>query len=120
MKKIAFIALMTIGVIPNTYADTIRTSDGISCSFDADDSPYEVESYIEQGDFNSNSNYNDMYTDSIQDDQRVGVKLTVKFGGPKRLNCDKLYQLELRSKSAKVAELEAKVKALEAAQDIKW
>jgi hypothetical protein len=122
MKKIiiAILAVFTFAACQPAVADTIRTADGISCSFDADDSPYEVETYIESGSDDYNNNYNDGYSNTDRDDHKVGVKLTYKFGGPKRLNCDTLYQLELRDKSAKVKQLEAKIKMLEAAQDIKW
>lgn len=113
------LVLSILFAIP-TWADTIRTADGISCSFDADDSPYEVEAYVEGGRDDYSSNYDNGYNNSDRDDNRVGLKLTYKFGGPDRLNCDTLYQLELRDKSAKVKQLEAKIKMLEAAQDIKW
>lgn len=112
--------LLSVLFATPAWADTVRTADGISCSFDADDYPYEVQAYIESGSDDYNNKYSDGYSSTDRDDQKVGVKLTYKFGGPKRLNCDDLYQLELRDKSAKVKQLEEKIKLLEEAQDIKW
>lgn len=123
MQKVLFpVALaLTLGiaVVSEVSADSIRTSDGISCSFDADDSPWEVEAYGENGreDYDYHGN---VPSGNQRDNNKVGVKLSYKFGGPKRLNCDTLYQLELRSKEAKVKELEAKIEALEAASNITW
>ncbi|CAL9980337.1 hypothetical protein VPHD479_0230 [Vibrio phage D479] len=119
MKKLLVALAITAFSVP-VFADSIRTADGISCSFDADDSPYEVEAYIENGDESYDSRYLDGYNASDRDDNKIGLKLTYKFGGPKRLNCDTLYQMELRSKEAKLRELEAKLAAIEAAQSINW
>ena len=42
------------------------------------------------------------------------------FGEQKKLDCNRLYNLELREKQAKVAELESKIKALELTNKINW
>lgn len=116
MKRL--IPLLFVFAAP-AMADSIRTSDGITCSFDADETPFELRTYGETG--SSDKAYNgDYWSKNNEDEFRAGVELTYRFGGPKRLDCDRLYQLELRSKEATVQELEAKVKALEAAQGIKW
>ncbi len=97
-------------------ADTIRTADGISCSFDADESPYEVSLYAENGALDEDSTAWDSNTDQTT----VGVQFTYKFGTPDRLDCGKLYNLELRSKEARVKELEAKLEALETVNAATW
>lgn len=117
MKRFLLLTLLLSNV---ALADSIRTADGISCSFDSDDSPWEIETYAETGRDDYDSTNSDYSNNSNSNDSKVGVKLTYKFGGPRRLDCNSLYQLELRSKEAKVKELEAKVKALEAASNIKW
>lgn len=119
MKKL-LLALIASAFATQSFADTIRTSDGISCSFDSDDSPYEVRTYAESGAYDSEQT-NDYY--SNQDDSRIGLEFTWKFGAPKRLDCDKLYALELRTKEAKVKELEKKVEMLESAaslSNVQW
>jgi hypothetical protein len=50
----------------------------------------------------------------------MGIRFSYKFGQQKSLNCNKLYNLELRAKKAKVLELEEKIKALEMANKINW
>lgn len=98
----------------------ITTSDGITCesTFEA---PYEIESYVEgsKNDYKSES-YEDGFDNNNDDSTTVGVRLSYKFGQQKSLNCNRLYNLELRAKSAKVKELEEKIKALETANSINW
>ena len=104
-----------------SYADSIRTSDGILCSFDSGDTPYELSTYIEQGNNDSNYDHQNQYnSDERYNETKGGVELTYRFGGPDRLDCGKLYNLELRTKEAKVQMLEMKLKKLEAMQDINW
>ncbi len=112
-------------------ADSIRTSDGITCSFDSDDKDYEVRAFVEGydngGDYLNNGlfsnkpieNYN-ISSDSSHGEIKGGIELTYKFGGPERLNCNKLYLMELREKELKLQQLEAKIKKLEAVGNINW
>lgn len=123
MKKLTLAVAIALFTTP-ALSDTIRTSDGISCSFDSDDSPYEVRTYAESGaNEYDQSGSNDYYNGYDGNDNRVGIEFTWKFGAPKRLDCDKLYALELRTKEAKVKELEKKVEMLESAaslSNVQW
>lgn len=104
------LSLLLITCLSTTaLADSIRTSDGISCSFDADDSPFKIETYTEK----DLSDYHGRDYETDQRESRVGFKLTYSFGGPSRLDCDKLYQIELRAKEARVKQLEQQIKAME-------
>ena len=106
-------ALLSTGV----FADSIRTSDGISCSFDAGDTPFEIIAYTEKdlADYDGENSYFNDNTES-----RIGMRLKYKFGGPKRLDCDKLYQMELRDKEARVRQLEEQIRAMEAVNSVDW
>lgn len=118
MKKLITLTLALFSSA--SFADSIRTSDGISCSFDADESPFEVSVYAENGTFDEDqeSGYGDYYSDSNQNS--VGIQFTYKIGTPARLDCGKLYALELRTKEARVKELEAKIAAFESASTVSW
>ena len=98
----------------------ITTSDGITCE-STSDSPYELESYVEgaNNDYNGDS-AEDGFDNNKDNTTTVGVRFIYKFGAQKSLNCNKLYNLELRAKEAKVKELEEKIKALESANSINW
>jgi len=117
MKYVLVLILLFTFTFSNT--NRITTSDGITCE-STNNEPYEVESYVE-------SNKNDLegsYTneqETINDNSTLfGVRFVYRFGGQKPLNCNRLYNLELREKEAKVKELEAKIKALENASKIDW
>ncbi|WP_422449400.1 MULTISPECIES: hypothetical protein [unclassified Endozoicomonas] len=118
MKKLIAIAAMTLSM--HVFADSIRTADGISCSFDADDSPWSVETYAEMGNDDYDNQYERGHNNSVRDNNKFGVKLVYKFGGPGRLQCNDLYQLELRDKEARVKQLEAKLKMYEKASNLAW
>lgn len=68
------------------------------------------------------SQYNDRYYDNnnFGGGNEVGISFKYEFGGPKRLDCSRLYDLILREKEAELKMLEAKIKALESASKIKW
>ena len=104
------------------YANTnrITTSDGITCE-STSDSPYEVETYVEgaNNDYDGDS-AEDGFDNNNDNSTTIGVKFIYKFGGQRSLNCNRLFNLELRAKEAKVKELEAKIKALESANSINW
>jgi len=118
MKTILILMLSVYFCLANT--NRITTSDGITCE-STSDSPYEVESYVEgaNNDFNGDS-AEDGYDKNKDNTTTVGVRFIYKFGAQKSLNCNRLYNLELRAKEARVKELEAKIKALESANSINW
>lgn len=113
MKTILFFLVLFPALV---LADTVRTSDGSSCSFDADDNPFKLKTYAEK----EVDNYDSSISYNSKSESAIGVSLEYTFGGPKRLECDRLYQLELRDKEARVKELEARVAALEAVNSVDW
>ena len=116
-QKVRFSLMLLALVSTGVLADSIRTSDGISCSFNSDDTPFEITAYTEKdlADYDGQNSY---YDDNTQ--SRIGLKFKYKFGGPKRLDCDKLYQMELRDKEARVRQLEEQIKAMEAVNSVDW
>jgi len=97
----------------------ITTADGITCE-STSESPYAIESYVESSKNDTNGEYQDDYENVDNNVSTFGFRFIYKFGEQKSLNCDRLYNLELREKEAKVKELEAKIKALESAKNINW
>ena len=118
MIRVILLLLLSIGA---AHADTVRTSDGSSCSFDSDDSAYEVSLYARSNNRDTRqNNFQNFHNNYNDNGEQIGIEFTYKFGGPKRLNCDSLYQIELRTKTAQLRLLEQKIKTLEKAQLIKW
>lgn len=121
MKKL-LIALMFVSSA--SMADTVRLSDGNSCSFDADDTPWEMSFYGE----NINKNNDGSFSGSEhqgqglydKDEFKVGTKLTYSFGGPKRLDCSKLYNIQLNTKDAELKLLQQKLQILQSNASINW
>ena len=120
---VAVVILVFAIIVPATsMADTIRTKDGITCTNLTDRSPLRIETYantaLGNGDSRSVYAYRDYRTN--KNDYKVGVKLNYYFGAPKPLECSRLYELELRSKEARLEELEAKIDLLRAGSNITW
>lgn len=106
-------------VSPLSLADSIRTSDGTSCTSDTNNSPFEVETYVEGG--NSQDEYfNSINSMNQSNNNQAGIKLTYRFGGPKRLACDKLYKMELETKRLELQLLRKKLKMMEAGKAANW
>ena len=106
----------------NALADSVRTSDGVSCSFDANSNPYEVSADI--GKTNDDAEYwqrgaMGSRADS-SDEMEYGLTFTYKFGSPKQLDCNKLYQIELKEKTLRTKLLEKKLELMEAGAKINW
>lgn len=118
MKYILILFMSITALFSNT--NRITTSDGITCE-STSESPYELESYVEgsNSDYESDS-FEDGYDNNDDNNKTMGIRFTYKFGQQKSLNCNRLYNLELRAKKAKVLELEEKIKALEMANKINW
>jgi len=118
MIRVILLLLLSIGA---AHADDVRTSDGSSCSFDSDDSAVEVSLYVRSTNRDTRQNdFNNFHNNFNDNGEQIGIEIKGKFGGPKRLNCDALYQIELRTKTAQLRLLEQKIKTLEKAQLIKW
>ncbi len=116
--KVIFILISFLSLLfSNT--NRITTSDGITCE-STSESPYEVESYVENSKNDLEGEYSSEFEKVDNKISTVGIKFTYKFGEQKSLNCNRLYNLELREKTAKVEELEAKIKALQSANKINW
>lgn len=124
IKNIKIVVVLTcLYLAPfSVQADTVRTKDGVSCSNSPSKSPLHMETFIDtklgSSDSSSASEYRSYK--SSDDDHRAGVRFKYYFGAPKPLNCDKLYQLELRSKQARLDEMEAKIELLKAGSNITW
>ncbi|PTP50621.1 hypothetical protein [Vibrio splendidus] len=118
--KLKFICVFVVILPFDVMADSIRTSDGTSCSFDTSSSPYQLKAYIENGSDTSNEYSSGYSNDSYQDDRTVGIEFTYKFGGSDRLDCGKLYQLELETKLLELQIMKERATKLEAAQSIDW
>jgi hypothetical protein len=118
MKSILILFISITALFSNT--NRITTSDGITCE-STSDAPYEFESYVEgsNSDYDSDS-FEDGFDNNDNNNKTMGIRFTYKFGQQKSLNCNRLYNLELRAKKAKVLELEEKIKALEMANKINW
>ena len=117
MRYLLFIILISSYNFANT--NRITTSDGITCE-NSSDAPYEFESYVESSKNKLEGEYSNGFDNVDNNISTIGVKLTYKFGEQKKLDCNRLYNLELREKQAKVEELESKIKALELANKINW
>lgn len=117
MKAFLLVVLLAVFLFANT--NRITTSDGITCE-NITQSPYELESYVESAKGDFEGDYDDGYDDTNNNQNVVGIRLIYKFGEPKGLDCNKLYNLELREKEAKVKELEERIKALQIANEINW
>jgi hypothetical protein len=120
MKKLTLAMLCLLSC--NAIADTVRNADGSSCQFDADDSNYSVELYAETGKEDRVNLMTQYQNYGQQDDHKIGVKFTYKFGIPDRLDCGKMYQQELKRRDLELEMLRKKLAALEATQDtrLQW
>ncbi len=117
MRYIIFLICISTFCLSNT--NRITTSDGITCE-NSSDAPYEFESYVESSKNKLEGEYSNGFDNVDNDISTIGMKFTYKFGEQKKLDCNRLYNLELREKQAKVAELESKIKALELTNKINW
>ena len=119
MKKLTSLLVLLSGV---TMADTVRLSDGNSCSFDADDSPWELslQTKASDGKGKRHDPYNDRKGWDARNDYEVGAEISYKFGGPKRLDCSKLYNIQLNMKNAELKLLKQKLQILESHASINW
>ena len=117
MKKI-LLGLMLVSSA--TMADTVRLSDGNSCSFDADDTPWSLSFEAKRVDKDDNGYYGTNKRFYNQDENHVGAKLTYSFGGPERLDCAKLYNIQLNTKNAELKLLEQKLQILQSNASINW
>lgn len=126
MKK-TLLSLALVAVSGASMADTVRLSDGSSCSFDSDDNPWEIalegKNIAKDDNDNGVSRYGDnknYYTNSNFDEQHIGLKLSYSFGGPKRLDCSKLYNIQLNTKDAELKLLQQKLEILQSNALIDW
>lgn len=110
---------LNIPQAPQTYAsDQIRAGD-LDCRMAIGSSTqmeFGVVGILDQQGTNFNTQYNSQLYDQNNDFMRdVGVyaRITIPIGAPKeRLNCNKLYKLELERRALEVAKLKAEVQQL--------
>ena len=126
MKKLV-LALTLSSISTLTLADSVRLSDGNSCNFDADDTPWELSfntshsNKKENGISGYNKDLGGQYdTWDNNGEIEVGATLKYKFGGPQRLDCSKLYNIQLRTKDAELKLLEQKLQILQSNASIQW
>lgn len=126
MKKyllISIISCFSVTLTSNALADSIRLPDGTSCSFDTYNSPWELEFGSSVRDVQNEYKDNPFYSskpNSEVDDVALNASITYKFGGPERLNCGRLYELQIRIKEAELKTMELQLKQLEEAAEIDW
>ena len=123
MMKKTLLSLVFAALSSTAMADTVRLSDGNSCSFDADDTPWELSlegKNIHKGDDGFGKHNDSKYFRSKFDENHVGVKLSYSFGGPERLDCSKLYNMQLRTKEAELKLLEQQIELLQSNASIDW
>lgn len=119
------ILLCTLGTSFITHADSIRLPDGTSCTFDTYNSPWELS--VSTAARDNDTDY-EKFSDPVlrpksnvdRDDFEVRGQIKYKFGGPERLQCGRLFELQLRIKEAELKKLEMQMAKLEKAQDIDW
>ena len=117
MKKFA----LTLCLLPSlALADTVRLPDGNSCSFDSGTTPWRFKIESKKSDRDEEDLGTFRNRDFQRDEVSVGASLTYSFGGPKRLDCSRLYEMQLRTKEAELKQLEQKVKLLSQAEGLKW
>lgn len=120
MKKL--LALLILCSCGYAHADSIRTPDGYSCSFDPDSNAYELSLSGNIADSNDDNTYfnhmSDYYSD--RDQNSIGVNFTWKFGRPKQLDCNKLFRLAVHEKEAQVKLLKKKLEVLNASENVNW
>ena len=110
---------LNIPQAPQTYAsDQIRAGD-LDCRMAIGSSTqmeFGVVGILDQQGNNFNTQYNSQLYEQNNDFMRdVGVyaRITIPIGAPKeRLNCNKLYKLELERRALEVAKLKAEVQQL--------
>jgi len=110
---------LNIPQAPQTYAsDQIRAGD-LDCRMAIGSSTqmeFGVVGILDQYNNNGfNTQYNQLYNqnDDFMRDVGVYARITIPIGAPKeRLNCNKLYKLELERRALEVAKLKAEVQQL--------
>lgn len=103
-----------------SHGDTVRLSDGNSCTFDAGESPWELSVEGKQIEKDTHGNNYAGKTNDANDEYHVTAKIKYSFGGPRRLDCSRLYEMQLRTKEAELKALQEKVKMLEKSKSIDW
>ena len=104
-------------------ADSVRLPDGTSCTFDSYNSPWELSLGTtvknNNSDFEKFPNHTPRANSEI-DDVSVTGQIKYKFGGPKRIDCSRLFELQLRIKEAELKDMEMKLEKLKDASTIEW
>lgn len=119
------ITLLLMTCAPSAFADSIRLPDGTSCSFDSYNTPWEftVGTSVRGTDNDYEKLQNDIRNgrpNSQMDDFNIKGEIKYKFGGPDRIDCSRLYELQLRVKEAELKDMELKLQKLRDATNIEW
>ncbi|GLR74151.1 hypothetical protein [Aliivibrio sifiae] len=95
--------------------DRIRTSGGSSCEQAiATGKTFQVGTYGSSGNEDSDNYYNNYYHQN-QDEAGIYAAVTFQFGGEDRVDCTRLYELELRDRTREeeLAQAEHELKLLQ-------
>ncbi|AUW07374.1 hypothetical protein [Vibrio campbellii] len=121
MKRLVLISLL---LSANAFAginQSVRSND-LDCFVDVDD-PFEM--YVEgvNSQYNSdNDDHNNYWNNNYRDDKQVRIGIKYKFGsGIKPIDCDSLFQVELRKKEIELERLRSaleNMKALDSLQSL--
>lgn len=113
------IAVMAMATSSLVSADTVRLSDGNSCSFSTNDHPWELGFSGKKLDHEKPERMYSLNNRQV-DRFEIGMHLKYKFGGPDRLDCSKLYNMQLATKEQELKLLKEKLKIAESSTYIKW
>ncbi|AUR85972.1 hypothetical protein NVP1081O_237 [Vibrio phage 1.081.O._10N.286.52.C2] len=114
MKKLMLVLLLLVpfGVLANDGTDRIRTADGSMCESSVN-TGQRVYAEVYSGDENRDSMYDYGYNNYNSDEVGVKFGVEIELGQKPRVNCKRLYDLELQDRKMdlllKQAELELKM-----------
>lgn len=93
--------------------DEVRTSDGTTCHSSTYGPQLQIGVAGGVGDDDQDHNYYGK-SRTKQDEKAVYAQISIPIGGPARIDCTALYNLEVKRKQLELKQLEAQIKELEA------
>ncbi|MGL4843848.1 MAG: hypothetical protein ACRC2Y_04415 [Aeromonas veronii] len=96
--------------------DEIRTSDGMTCRSSMHGAQLQIGALAGDGTDNNGYHYetNFGHQQRERDEKGVYIQLSIPIGGPDRVDCSKLYELELKRKQLELQQLEAQIQEAQA------
>lgn len=114
-KVVVIILLLLFSYSLTSNADTYRSSDGASCSYNRDHSDLEVKLYVE----GKNDEHSATYSSSGKSNS-IGVELVYKIGAPAKMDCNRLYEMDLLHREAELKKLKKQLELMSKVSDLKW